>query len=94
MGLNLSVTDLLPRKYRFATDILESFIDFIDDNIEKPIEQKLREAKRREEELKIKKQESIKAVESEETALKHVVNCFLVIANQLEKKYPNSTLKL
>lgn len=93
-GVIETVTDLLPRKYRFATDILESFIDFIDDNIEKPIEEKYREAKRREEELKIKQQESIKAVESEETALTHVVNCFLVIANQLEGSYPNSTLKL
>jgi hypothetical protein len=88
-----SAQDFLPRKYKFAANLLENFIDFIDD-IEKSVEEKEKAAQRREEELKIKKAETIKAVESEETALNHVVTCFLSIANQLEINYPNSTLKL
>ena len=88
-----SVQELLPKKYQFATDLIGDFIGFIDD-LEKPIHEKEAAAKRREEELKRKKEESINAVKSEETALRHVVNCFFSIVNQLEKEYPSSNIKL
>lgn len=88
-----SVHDILPRKYQFAADLLEDMINVIDD-IERPIYEKIEASKRRAEELKIKKAESIQAVESEETALKHLVNCFLSIVNKLEITYPSSNLKL
>jgi hypothetical protein len=88
-----TVKDILPRKYQFADEILKEIINVIDD-IERPIHEKEALAKKRSEELKLKKAESIKAVESEETALKHVVNCFLSIVNQLEINYPQSNIKL
>jgi hypothetical protein len=88
-----TVKDILPRKYQFADEILKEIINVIDD-IERPIHEKEALAKKRLEELKLKKAESIKAVESEETALKHVVNCFLSIVNQLEINYPQSNIKL
>lgn len=78
-----AVQGMLPPKYQLASDMLEEIIDVIND-IERPVYEKEALAKKRAEELKIKKIESIKAVESEETALRHVVTCFLSIVNRLE----------
>jgi GTPase SAR1 family protein len=88
-----SAQHLLPRKYQFANDLLEDFINFCDD-VEKSVYEKERVAKQREIQLIKKKEESLKEISNEETALKHVVNCFLKIVNQLEISYPNSNIKI
>jgi hypothetical protein len=83
---------LLPHKFRFAEDILEDLIDFLDD-LEKPAQQKREVAERRAEELRRKQAESLKKVADEETALRHVMNCFISITDELESKFPASNLK-
>ena len=95
-GLKASVgifQQFLPKKYQFAEDILENLIDFID-VLEQPAKQKQEAAAKRTEELHRKQAESLKKVANEETALKHVVNCFLSITNELDSKFPNSNLRL
>ncbi|WP_272819219.1 hypothetical protein [Scytonema hofmannii] len=86
------VKQFLPKKYSFAEDILEDLIDFLDD-LEKPAKQKQEAALRRAEELRRKQAESLKKVTNEETALKHVVNCFISLTDELESKFPASNLK-
>jgi hypothetical protein len=86
------VKQILPKKYSFAEDILEDLIDFLDD-LEKPAKQKQEAALRRAEELRRKQAESLKKVTDEETALKHVVNCFISLTDELESKFPTSNLK-
>ncbi|MCF4968671.1 hypothetical protein [Nostoc sp. CMAA1605] len=86
------VKELLPKKYRFAEDILEDLIDFLDD-LEKPAQQKREAAAKRTEELRRKQAESQRKVTDEATALKHVVNCFISLTDELESKFPGSNLK-
>jgi hypothetical protein len=85
-----TIKELLPRKYQFADEILESLIKFS----EEPAQQKQEAAARRTEELRREQVASLKAVADEETALKHVVNCFMSIENQLDSQFPESNLKL
>ena len=85
-----TVREFLPRKYQFADEILENLVRFA----EEPAQQKQEAAARRTEELRREQVASLKAVEDEETALTHVVNCFLSIKNQLDSKFPESNLKL
>ncbi len=87
------VQSYLPKKYQFAEDILEDLINFLD-NLEKPVRQKREAAARRTEELRRQQAESLEKVTDEETALKHVVNCFISLTNDLESKFPATNLKL
>jgi adenylate kinase family enzyme len=87
------VQQMLPKKYQFAEDILESLIDLID-VLEQPAQQKQEAAVKRTEELRYKQAESLKKVANEETALKHVVNCFLSVTNKLDSEFPASNLRL
>jgi hypothetical protein len=82
----------MPTKFNFAEDTLENLINLLD-NLDKPIQQKQEEALRRTEELRRKQAESLKKVADEETALNHVVNCFISLTNELESKFPASNLK-
>ncbi|MDJ0733922.1 MAG: hypothetical protein QNJ47_07530 [Nostocaceae cyanobacterium] len=86
------VKQILPIKYRFAEDILEDLIDFLDD-LEKPAQEKREAAAKKTEELRRKQAESLRKVTDEETALKHVVNCFISLTDELESKFPASNLK-
>lgn len=86
------ITQILPKKYRFAEDILEDLIDFLDD-LEKPAQEKREAAAKRTEELRRKQAESLRKVTDEETALKHVMNCFMSLTDELESKFPASNLK-
>lgn len=88
-----SVQEMLPRKYQFADNLLEEIVNVMD-NLERPIYEKKQAAARRVEELRIKQEKSLKAVESQETALNHVVTSFLSIVNKLDREYPHSNLKL
>jgi hypothetical protein len=87
-----TIMQILPKKYRFAENILEILIDFLDD-WEKPSQQKREAAQRRYDELLQKQDESLRKVTDEETALKHVVNCFISLTDELESKFPASNLK-
>ncbi len=81
---------LLPKKYQFAEDILQKLIEIA----EEPIQKKQEAAIRRTDELRRKQAASIKAVENEETALNHVINCFISINNKLDYTFPESNIKL
>jgi hypothetical protein len=85
-----TVQDLLPRKYRFADDVLKTLIDWA----ETPAIQKVAFAARRTEELRKEQAESLIKVANEESALAHSVNCFVSIQNQLSYRFPASELTI
>ncbi len=85
-----TVQELLPRKYRFADETLESLIKWA----ETPAQQKIDFAERRTEELRREQAESLKKVEDEETALAHAIHCFVSIQNQLVYRFPESELRV
>lgn len=84
------VREFLPRKYQFADDVLITLIEWA----ETPAQQKIAFAARRTEELRREQYESLKRVEDEETALKHSINCFISIQNQLAYRFPASELRV
>lgn len=81
---------LLPKKYQFAEDILQKLIEFA----EEPAQRKQEAAIRRTDELRREQVASLKVVENEETALKHVVNCFISIKNKLDSTFPESDIQI
>jgi len=83
------VSQLLPKKYQLPADILERLIEFLDT----PIEQKREVAKNRMLQLQREKEEALKKVTDEETALKYVIECFINIQNRLDYNFPESNLK-
>ena len=84
------VQQLLPKKYQFAEDILEKIIVFAEESTQK----KQEAARKRSDELFREQEASLKAVANEETALKHVINCFLSIRNKLDYTFPESDITL
>jgi hypothetical protein len=88
------IKEYLPKKYQFASEILEELINFVNDELTMPVYEKEETAKRRTEELRRKQQESLQKITDEETALKHVVTCFLSVTNTLEQRFPASNIKL
>lgn len=88
-GLRI-VQKFLPEKYRFAEDILQKLIQFAEESSQS----KQEAAERRTNELRQEQEKSLKAVTDEETALKHVINCFLSITNKLDYMFPESDMKL
>jgi hypothetical protein len=88
-GLKI-VQELLPPKYQFAGETLETLIEWA----ETPAQQKIALAARRTEELRREQAESLKKVADEETALAHAINCFVSIQNQLVYRFPASELKV
>ncbi|NJM23461.1 MAG: hypothetical protein HC907_34930 [Richelia sp. SM1_7_0] len=88
VGLRV-IRDVLPKKYQFADDILESLIQLADESAQ----QKQEAAIKRTEELRQKQAESLNKVSSEETALKYAIDCFISIRSQLDYQFPESNLK-
>lgn len=88
-GLRI-LQQFLPKKYQFAEEILEKLIKFA----EEPAKKKQEAAARRSEELRREQEASLQAVADEETALKHVINCFLSIRNKLDYTFPESDIML
>jgi hypothetical protein len=84
------VQQLLPKKYQFAEDILQKMIEFA----EEPAQKKQEAAIRRTDELRREQAASLKVVENEETALKHVINCFISIKNKLDSTFPESDIQI
>lgn len=88
-GLKI-VQQNLPKKYQFAEDILQKLIEYA----EEPAQKKQEAAVRRTDELRREQAASLKVVADEETALKHVINCFLSIRNKLDYTFPESDITL
>jgi hypothetical protein len=84
------VSELLPRKYQFADDVLKTLIEWA----ETPAQQKIAFAARRTEELRREQAESLKKVADEETALTHSIKCFVSIQNQLAYRFPASEVRV
>lgn len=84
------VSELLPRKYQFADDVLKTLIEWA----ETPAQQKIASATRRTEELRREQAESLKKVADEETALTHSIKCFVSIQNQLANRFPASEVRV
>ncbi|WP_083580248.1 hypothetical protein [Planktothrix tepida] len=83
------VSQYLPKKYQFTADILERLIELLDT----PIEQKRELANNRKLQLQREKEEALKKVTDEETALNYTIKCFLGIQNRLDYNFPESNLK-
>lgn len=83
------VKDFLPEKYQLPQDILEKIIKVT----KEPVQKKQEAAEKRSEELRKEQAESLKAIEDEQTALKHAINCFLTIQYELNYKFPASDLR-
>jgi hypothetical protein len=79
----------LPVNLRFTDDLITKISKTISSGANKKIE----DAQKRSEELRRERDESIKQVESEETALKHTVNSFLYIRDILEYNFPEAIFK-
>lgn len=88
-GLQI-IQELLPKNYQFAEDVLKTLIEWA----ETPAQQKIDLAARRTEELKREQEKSLEKVKNEETALRHSINCFLSIQNQLTYRFPESDLRV
>lgn len=81
---------LLPKRYQFAEDVLKNLIEAA----EKPAYEKQKEAKIKSQELRQQKEELLKEVKSEETALNYGIQCFISIANDLDIQFPESKIML
>lgn len=81
--------DLLPEKYKLPDEILESLINLV----QHPAQQKIKDVAAQERTLQEARIKTLKAVSSEETALKHVVSCFISINEQLDAQFPESNLR-
>jgi hypothetical protein len=85
-----NIQQLLPKKYQFAEDILKTLIEYA----EEPALNKQETARKRSDELRCQQEVSLKAVADEESALKHVINCFLSVRNKLDHTFPESDITL
>lgn len=85
-----SIRESLPERYQFAEKTFESIIVWA----ETPVEEKIKLASERTEELKVQQQESLNQVADEESALNHSINCFKSLENQLNFNFPASELSV
>ncbi|MBF2007485.1 ATPase/DNA packaging protein [Chlorogloeopsis fritschii PCC 9212] len=94
--------NLLPDKYNFDNDTLNKLLNLTDKGIQQ-VEQKVQrtrqevakakaEAARESEKLRRQKEDSLKKVTNEETALQHIIDSFLRIRDNLHRDYPESDL--
>lgn len=84
-----TVWDFLPNNYQFGKKVFQRLIDFAEEEPRK----KKEEAEKRTEQLRKERDETIKHVTNEETALEHVVASFLHIESVLDTRFPASNLK-
>ncbi|MDM9380809.1 hypothetical protein QUB80_08840 [Chlorogloeopsis sp. ULAP01] len=103
--LNLVATTgrhLLPEKYKFDNDTLNKLLNITEKGIQQ-VEQKVEksrqevakakaEAARESEKLRRQREESLRKVTNEETALKHIIESFIDIREKLHRDYPESDL--
>jgi GTPase SAR1 family protein len=78
----------LPVNLKFTDDLITKISKAISSGANKKIEG----AQKRSDELRRERDESIKQVESQETALNHTINSFLYIREILEYNFPDATL--
>ncbi len=79
---------LLPEKYRLPEKAMKILIKWA----ELSTKRKTEDAAMRTEQLRREREESLRKVADEETALRHAVNCFLAIQNNLAYLHPASEL--
>jgi len=84
----------VPPKYQFASEILEELIDIVDTELTRPVYQKEEEARKKTEELKQKKAESLEKIDDDTKALSYCVTCFAGIIDKLDRDFPASKLEL
>lgn len=82
------VNEFLPAPYRFGEVLLLKFVE----HIEAPANEKATDAIARTEKLRAERDASLKEVKDEETAVRHVVNSMLYLANRLNRDFPESNL--
>jgi GTPase SAR1 family protein len=93
---------LLPDKYKFNNEIMQKLIDAMGQTVS-AAEEKAKRTKQEvikvkaaaaieSERLRLQKEESLKKVNSEETALNHIVERFISIQQKLDRDYPESNL--
>ncbi|BAY07855.1 TRAFAC clade GTPase domain-containing protein [Calothrix sp. NIES-2098] len=103
--LSLAATtarNLLPEKYKFDNETLDKLLKITEKGIQQ-VEEKVHktqqevakakaEAAKETEKLRRQQQDSLKQVKDEETALKHIIDSFIQIRQNLDKDYRESNL--
>jgi hypothetical protein len=79
---------LLPDKFQWG----EKFVQKINDALEAPYDNKVRESIELERQLQQEKEASLKAIQDQQTAVDHVLQSMKYLRFQLEKEYPASVL--
>ena len=97
-----AVRSLLLDKYQFDNETLQKLINLTDKKVsvvEKQVRQTQEEvakvkaeAVRESEQLRLQKEESLKKVNSEATALNYIIERFVAIQQKLDREYPESNL--
>lgn len=82
------VNEFLPVPYRFGEVLLLKLVE----HLEAPANEKDADAAARAEKLRAERNASLKEVKDEETAVRHVVNSMLYLANKLSRDFPESNL--
>jgi len=72
--------------YQFGDILLGTLLKFVESGTRKKIE----EAKKEEAQLRLDRENSLKAVRNEQTAVEHAITSFLVLVRELERKFPES----
>lgn len=80
----------LPEKYQFNEFFWEKAGKFVASGANRKVE----EANKRTEELRQERDESLKRIDSQATALEHTINSFLFIRNILDYTFPDSDLRV
>jgi hypothetical protein len=83
-----AVKDLLPERFQYGAEVLKRLVDLAS---AEPLKKK-EDAIRRSEQRRLEKEATLNAVNSEETALNHVIACFGHIESKLEVSFPESLL--
>ncbi|MBD2682541.1 MULTISPECIES: hypothetical protein [Nostoc] len=80
--------DYLRNEYQFSDILLKMLIDYA----EMGASEKRKDAAQRAEKLRQEKENSLKLVQNEKTAIEHALRSFLYLISTLERDFPDSTL--
>ena len=82
------VRKYLPAEYQFSDLLLKVLIDYA----EMGVWDKRKESKQRADKFRQEKEDSLKLVQNEKTAIEHALRSFMYLISTLERDFPDSTL--
>jgi len=84
----------IPKKFDFATEIIQEMMIFTGKLAQSSAKKKKEIATRRSLELRLEREQSLKKVTDETTALRYCLECFALAQAELDSKFPESDIKL